>query len=331
VTAAAPAPVLTGVRLSALAKCPRWAALGGLGVEEDPVPPEWEEYRNRGRLFERYVYRQYIARYGPERVQWQRPIPWGDGWEGHADIAVLRPDAGFLLVEVVSTVAPASVIPDKRMQVQMYLHFDRDAEQAAVHAVNPSRLTREDAISVRLDGATVELIETRVEQVRRALKTRGDDMPDCACASPTACRFKGCPFTSVAWEGWAPPPPGELTDPDDVRAALELYGTEIAYRNSKAMVEDAKARREAAREHFRGRLASGGDYRVGPLRLRCSVEEKPRVRYDGAGLVLAGVVTEEQLAPFARPEKPREHWTINRMGEEPLPEIAPDDFGDVPW
>jgi hypothetical protein len=322
-------PRLEGVRLSSLAKCARWSALQAIGAPEMEPLPEWENYLARGQVFEQVVAAQYQVKYGRGNVQRQRVIPWGDGWEGHADLYLVK---DRWLVEVVSTVAPHSgLLADKIRQARAYLHFDPEAENASVHVVNPSTLRRDEAFPVILTEESVEEIEARVAAVKRAIKTKGDDLPACSSCTPMECRMRGCPYTAEAWADWEAPLPG-LLDGEARALAHELYVNKLAIKERKTLVAEAEKERATLRAALRDfGLRSGGDYLAGGVRVR-RTEVAGRETYDVERAIEAGIVTAAMMEPFRRVGDPYDVWTVTRNGDEPLEtEATVEDFGGVPF
>jgi hypothetical protein len=316
-------PVLTGARLSSLARCPRQAAYQALGQPAADPPPEWSVYLNRGRIFESYVALQYEAKYGKDNVERQREIPWGSGWHGHADIYL---PAEKTIVEILSAVAPAGEqLSDKIRQVRSYLLFDPEAEKAVLHVINPSSLRRDDVMPIALTpDSSAEILE-RVSLVQRAVDSNGTDMPSCVCDTPTACRYRGCGYTDIAWQNWTPPEPSDL--PDEARLlAADLYAHDQAVKDAKAALDAKTDLRQQTREQLRDLLQPGQEYQAGPLVIK-RIEVTGRRTFNITAAEASGVFHDELLAQFSKQGESHDRWYLKRVDDEPL--LTADDFGEA--
>lgn len=316
-----PARVLEGVRLSELARCPRACALRGLGAEPTEPSGRQRRWMSRGQIFGMYAALQFEQLHGKGNVEREREVPWPLG-TGHADIYI-RPEK--LLIEVVSSTSPDGILPAKIRQVRRYLHFDPEAERAAVYVINPADLDREDLIPVELRDEDVDEIEDEVSAVQEALA--GGDLPDCSASTPTECRLaRFCSFTDVAWAGWFPPPATELpAAPDVVALLVEWTACKTAEAEHKAAgAANYERRREVQALLAEHGVEAGTEYAVGGFSV------KRQVRAGSASFSLArarssGTWTpghDEMFAPFLKVGDPSEMWAIKKLGETDL------DFGE---
>lgn len=313
--------VLEGVRLSELARCPRACALRGRGAEPAEPTDRQRRWMTRGQLFGAYAAIQFERKYGLQNVEREREVPWPLG-TGHADLYI-RPEK--LLVEVVSSTSPDGILPAKIRQVRRYLHFDPEAERAAVYVINPADLDREDLIPVELRQEDIEEIEAEVAAVHAALD--GGDLPDCSARTPAECRFaKFCGFTDLAWDGWTPPPPLELAaDPDVVALLAEWLACRNFEREIGAEVDEKNTRRKEVQallaEHG---IEPGDEYAVGGFSVKRSVRSG-RETFSLARARSSGAWTpahDEAFAPFLKIGDPSEVWTVTKVGDTDL------EFGD---
>lgn len=291
-------------RWSAASKCPRWAALGGLGYE--PAEPNERTQRifHRGKLFGWLVAEQFEAE-NPGEIIREKEVSWPGGTL-HTDVFV---KAERLPVEVKSSTSPRSLLKDALFQLAGEIHFDADAGDAgALVLVNPIDLD-EQIVPLVLDDDWRERVEQRAAQVVRALATRGEDMPECVCATPGQCHFKGCPFTAAAWEGWQPPAPFEL--PEAVGPKLtEFYRLQSRERAIGAELNAVKTERKTVQEEIAALdLVPGADYSCGPFEL--------------SRIHVAGAHVEYERKDYDR-------FQLKRIGDAPLP-VEEDEFGDVPF
>ncbi len=314
----------TRVRWSAAARCPRWAVLAGQGVEPEPADEQTHLYWRRGKDIGRYVAERYQAKYGAENVILEKPVPWELG-EAHPDVFI-RSEG--LPVEVKSTAAPSQILDDALMQLAGYVHFDPDAGQAGVlELVDPSTYQRRP-IPFLLTPDWQARVEERVGVVRDALDGGSERIPDCVCDTPYACRWKGCPYTQVAWEGWQPPAPVQ-TDGEIATLARDLY---LLKRREREAKEQASLV-ELERREIQGRLVElglqpGVVYECGPVAVK-RIAVNGRTTYDITAALKAGVVAPELVAPFAKVSSGYDRFDVTRMTDEPVATVK--DYGEVPF
>jgi hypothetical protein len=291
-------------RWSVAAKCPRAAAFGGLGFE--PAAPDERTQRiwHRGKLFGFFVQSQFEAKY-PGQIIAEKEVPWPAGTL-HTDIFVV-PDR--MPIEVKSSTAPRSLLKDALFQLAGEIHFDQDAgDTGALILVNPVDLD-EQIVPLVLDSEWRDRVEERANQVVRALATKGDDMPCCTRATPGQCRFSGCAFTKVAWEGWQPPAPNVL--PAEAAPRLtDFYRLQQREREIASQLKAVKEERKTAQEEIIAlNLDPGAVYACGPFELSRSHVEGGRVEYDRA---------------------PYDVYRVKRVGDDPLP-VDEDEWGEAPF
>ena len=321
---------LTGARLSALSRCPRQAAYTALGAEANSPSDQMERYFARGRVFEEYVVRQFEAKY-PGGVETQREIPWPLG-VGHADIYIPQEK---LLVEVVSTVAPTgAILGFKIEQVKLYLHFDEEAERAAVYVVNPSDLRREDLLPVKLTDEDRMRIETEVAEVEAGIANYSegpDALPTCCASSPDDCRFGHmCSYTDLAWADWEPPAAEDVPE-EAVELLMRLAAKDRAYKAAEANTSGYKHERDEIREALLPLLEPGVEYVAGGVSVKLT-QVKGRETFRLAPARTAGAITpgiEEALQPWISVGEPSVRWTLNVDDTAGLDAYS-DDYGDEP-
>lgn len=313
--------VLEGMRLSELARCPRACALRGLGAEPSEPTDRQRRWMSRGQIFGAYAAIQFEQFHGKQNVEREREVPWPLG-TGHADVYI-RPEK--LLIEVVSSTSPDSIIDSKINQVRRYLHFDPDAERAAVYVINPADLDREDLIPVELRPEDVQEIEAEIAAVEEALS--GGPLPDCSARTPAECKHaRFCAFTNVAWDGWAPPPPTELASDPDVVALLVEWAACKQIERELGVEVDAKSqrRKEIQRLLADHGLEPGQEYGVGGFSVKRSVRlgretfSLARARSSGTW----SPAHDEVFAPFLKVGEPSEVWAVEKVGDVAV------DFGD---
>lgn len=257
--------LLTGIRPSLWARCPRAAAYQGRGETEAEPPPETREYWFRGQVFEEIVVRQIIAKHGRDNVERQVVIPIDGIGEGHADFYL---PADKTLGEIKSTVAPfpnSPVFEHGVKQNRIYQAFHPDAEQGVLYMLNPNRMTAADIYTVKLTDDDREEIEAERQQIVGAVG--GGPLPERVCQKPGQARGRMCPFAAVCFDGYEEPGRWEIRSPDALDAAAALYAlkTEIAGHNAavKALEEDKEAAQATLSE-----LVPEGDSTVGPFAVR---------------------------------------------------------------
>ena len=313
---------LTGVRLSELAKCPRCCACRAIGCE--PALPSDRQARlmNRGRVLGRMVADEFAKKHGADAVEYEREIVWPLG-VGHADI-YLKPDR--LLIEVFST--SGSDYTAKIKQAKRYLHFDQEAEAAAVYVLNVTDLSREEVFPVFLTDQDREEIEAEVAAVQAAIDGTGP-LPECVHSSPDGCRYSGCPFTASAWDGWTPPDPVDLSDSRAlVAGAAELYQAKKVLAERKAMVEDAQRVYDDAKAALVDVLpVVGVEMKAGPLSVkRVLVKGRETLSWSKAKAALPDD-TLGMLQPFVKVSDSYSRVDVRRMSDDPVT----GEYGEVPF
>lgn len=275
-----------------------------------------------------YAAEQFRERYGRDQVEREREIDWGLG-TGHADVYV---KSEKLIVEVVSSTSPAGIFAAKVRQARQYLHFDPEAEKAAVYVIDPSDLDREDLIPIVLSQADRDEIDRDVQAVKAALD--GGPLPECCASSPTECRRSYlCSFTDAAWEGWEPPAAVDLSeDTEAVGAAEKLYAVRVRRQRRKADddADDQEQRELQARLADIG-LVPGLDYLLGGVKLKRTVCQG-RETFSYSMAKKAGLVDGELLAPFVKVGQPYERWSVTRTEASRGTLGLGDEFGeDAPF
>ena len=307
--------VLEGLRLSELARCTKMCALRGLGAEPTEPTDKAKRWLARGQMFGFYAYQQFAERYGADNIEREREIPWPLG-TGHADVYV-KPEN--LIVEVVSSTSPAGVIDGKIRQARQYLHYDEEAESAAVFIINPADLDREDLIPIILRPEDAAEIESDVAAVQAAVE--GGPLPECVASSPTECKHSCfCSFTAEAWAGWEPPQPLSSTDPELAGLAREYYEAKREERTAAANADLLKS----ARQEIEQRLADlgvepGHDIEVAGLRLR-RTRVKGSQTFSFSRAKKAGIWTpahDDLFGPFCKVGSGFDRWMVDRVGDTP--------------
>lgn len=326
----APERELTGIRWSEMARCPRAAALRGLGAEPAEASAKARRYRARGQLFGAYAWQQFAARYGATDVERERVILWPLNREngGHADVYVRSEK---LLIEVVSSTSPDSILPAKIKQVRGYLHFDPEATKAAVYVINPSDLDREDLIPVVLHSGHIKEIARDIAAVQTALD--GGPLPDCPCQSSMECRHSFCSFTEQAWEGWTPPPTEQIAADKELVSLCARWNT--LSRDERQLRGQADAlhgsRKDVEAELGARSITPGLPYEVGEtFRLKRTVVAG-RETFSRARAAAAGIWTEaddDRFGPFVKIGSPSERWQVEQLDKTGVP--YDDDFGEEP-
>lgn len=311
----------TAIRASELTRCARMAALRGRGAEQAEHDEQTLRYFARGHLYTDYVCRQLEAKHGKDAIEREVEIHWPLG-VGHAD-AYVKPEK--LLVEIKSTVAPATSSPMFDMavaQLRFYLRFHPEAEQGALYLINPSDLSGEDVYVVRLTDEDREQIDAAVQEVKAALD--GGELPARVCAKPGQARGRLCSFAEACFDGWTPPEPTELSDPDAADAAARLVALKIAERPLKEQLAALEEGRKEAQAEL-AELVEVGESLVGPwLVKRTHVSRAPSFSvkaFEAAGHSI------EPLAEFFKPGAEYDTFKVERS--ETSTEL---DYGaEAPW
>lgn len=316
-------------RWSLAAKCPLAAALGGLGVE--PAEPDERTKRiwHRGRLFGWMVAEQFAAKHGAKNVIREKAVPWPAGVL-HSDVFV---KTERLAVEVKSSTAPSSLLESAFMQLAGECHFDADADQGMLVLIDPVDLD-ERFLPFVLTPEWAEKVETRAAEVVRALVTRGDDMPGCSCATPGACRFSGCPFTTEAWADWTPPTAEQLGHTPGILTSLsDLDTVKVARSSLSAQDKELKQRQDDIQAVLvELGVEPGRDYLFNGYRVKRTLSDSERFSLSTARQ--SGVWTPEdddRLGAFINSGS-SERWTVKRTEAATPSKVTVDDFGeDTPF
>jgi len=306
---------LTGARWSAAARCPRQAAYGLLGAFAEALPPRVEGLYERGHDVEDAWFRRLPK---PVEVQRQYPVKWGKGWEAHVD-GYFPTDGEF--VEVKSTVdidkLPGSYVEANGvkttsavLQVAGAAHFDAQGCKARIVAVSPVDYS-EHEYPITMNADLRGLADETAAQVLRAAET--GEMPDRCCRRPQEALGRFCPYANTCFDGWDEPSPIQL-DGTVATLARELRAAEEAMKTVGADEKEAKARRDSLRAEVREHLPGPGDYTVGGVHIRLS-GVKGRTSFRLGDAIAAGLLTEEDAAPFTKTGDGHERWDVGTEDE----------------
>ena len=312
----------TAIRASEAARCYRQAALRALGATEAERPPEAQEYLNRGRFFEEYVVRQIEAKHGRDNVRRQVDIDWGMDEPGHADALIV---SERILVEIVSTVTPnpsGLMWEMKLAQLKLYLRFCDDADEGALYVINPNVLQPADVYRVVLTPEDIKAIDAGVASIKVALD--GGELPARVCAKPGQARGRLCPFAEPCFEGWVPPEPSEVVDPDAVDAAARLAAIKVAERPLKEQLAVLEDRKKEAQADL-AEMVAVGETIAGPWKVtRTHVQRQPTFSMKAAQAAGFPVQT---LDEFLKPGAAYDTFKVTRAED-----AGGIDFGDeAPW
>lgn len=303
--------MLEGARWSMAARCPRMAALHLNG--ELPTSPDDETlgYMERGLLYEEYARRQLEELYG--EVEYQPAIKWPFGTI-HGDFYV---PSERMIVEHKSRTSLEDEDADW-LQLAGQVMFHPNALSGELWITDPVNPRRQRRLPFTLTREWRE----RVNHVVGLLARKASLLPDRICAHPAEARSHLCLFAIPCFDDWQPPEP--LTLPDGAVLAVEKL-----YEIEKEMMRAGpieRAQLEESRAQWRNQLApwllNGTDYRVpvngGEIRVRRTVSEAG-ITYDVKAAIAAGrLKATGRLAPFAKPRKGAERWTITASGEPDL-------------
>ena len=146
----------TEVRASELARgCERQSVMRALGTYAEPADAEQKEWFERGHLFEEYVVKQLIKKYGEDDVERQVDVHHPLG-VGHVDAAIRSEKA---LVEIKSTQAgtlSTPVFDNGVRQLRFYLRYHDWAEVGWLCMINPSTLKPAEVHPVHLTPEHVQ-------------------------------------------------------------------------------------------------------------------------------------------------------------------------------
>jgi hypothetical protein len=324
---AEPAQRLTqATRWSAAVRCPRWAALGGLGVEPAPPSDQSRRYWARGRALGRYVADTYAQHYGEDQIIREKAVPWPAGIL-HGDVFVI-PEG--LPVEVKSTTSPSSMIDDAFLQLAGHIHYDPEAtDKGVLELVDPSSYER-TSIPFRLTAEWRDKVEQRTSSVVKALAAGGSYLPECVCSTPAECSFKFCPYTDVAWEGWEPPPREQVAE-ESAQLIVDLYRAKQKRDVRKEEFEEEERNYRRLCKKLADQLQPGVEYESGALKVKRTTV-KGRETFSLKVARSSGMWTpahDELFSAAVKVGEPHDRWSVTR-GDGAL--MDADDFGDeVPF
>jgi hypothetical protein len=302
---------------SGAARCARQGAYAALGTEQDEPEFSLAEYWRRGQVFERLRLAEWDAAY-PGEVQRHRPIPWTCG----ANIRFYGEADGYhaptrRIIEIVSAVTPSTnTLTTKIEQAKMYTVLDREAESAVLDVIDPSRLVPVDSIPIRITADDRREVKHKIRGVGRALKTKGEVLPDRICSRPADGRDHMCAFVSTCFAGWEEPPVNVADDPRAEYLGHRLLRLERERKAAKAGLAVAdEAWRETLAEV--SELAPPGKTVVGPALVN-RIEVKGRVSFRYQVAVKAGAVDPDTVAEFVTEGEPTQRWDVRPLdpGEE---------------
>jgi hypothetical protein len=202
-------------RWSHAARCNtgRMAALGLLGAEPTPITERQHGRFQRGKDAQRYIGQRFEEKYGEGEIEHERAIPWPSG-NGQLPIGELHQDiyvkSEKMVVEIKSSESIDGMFESALLQVKGQLHFDPEAESAALAFVDRDyQIT--DMFPVVLTDEDREELDGIAENVVLAGKT--GELPPRVCGNPGEGVSHMCPFIRQCFEGWEPPP---LEERDDI-------------------------------------------------------------------------------------------------------------------
>jgi hypothetical protein len=313
-----PLALARGARWSLATKCVRMACLHLDGHTPEPVSDEVRGYQERGHIFEPYVERQLRELYPDATIVREAVVPWPHG-EIHADFWI---EDEQLIVEHKSRTSLEELDSDW-LQLAGQIHYHPTATRGELWITHPSSLEQR-----RLPFYPTPWWTARVLDVaQRIARRHADGLPNRICTHPSQARSHFCRFAIACFDDWQPPHPLHL-DEEGERMAVELYRVQRQLQHSKGDVDGLTKQRDDLRAALADRLLNGADYTIpadgGEVRVRRTVSADG-VTYDIKAAIAAGVVSEQQLAPFAKTRKGAERWTVDATGD---PDIHDNDMPD---
>jgi hypothetical protein len=300
------------------------AAYGLRGEQPEEPSEQTRRYWARGKQIGAYMAERFIERYGADDVTLEKPIPWAAGI-AHADIHVR---SQRLTVEVKSQADPTPR-DDQLLQLAGQVVFDPDADRGALIIVDPSSLYER---VIPMD-AVPERLEERAHQAAAEVAAAADPsapLPDRVCDRPSDTHARTCPFATVCFHDWQPPP-RQLLHGAVSTLVDELSHIEHDLAQHRAAIRDLERERDGIRSDLRRVIEPEHEYDTGTVAVRVT-EVKGRVTWDIKTALATGSLDEDELAPWRKQGDPWERWKITPIGDEavdvhPLP---PEDYGDEP-
>lgn len=302
---------ITGPRWSSAVICPRIAAYQALGVPAsdalgDALAGRFLRGYSWGKIVADDVF--YARKQGGKRtrrevrVRWPRRHPIGTG---HADMYL--PEERRML-EVLSTVNPEHLPPNKVLQVAGYALNHRHATSAAVVVVDV-QTGADRTYPIDLDAA-----EPRVRAIEDAVwsAAAGGPLPERIAAAPWVYPCAECSYRTVCWQGWEPEPVSAVAGADLLFTMLAEAQDNV--KRAEQAVEDAKLERAELVERARPLLPAGVPQEAGGVRVLRS-QVRGRRGLSLANIETAGHTLPRKLRPFVNESAGHEQVRITRRDD----------------
>lgn len=308
-------------RWSHAARCEtgRMASLGLLGAEPAAITERQHGRFQRGKDAQRYIGQRFEEKYGADDIEHERAVAWRQG-NGQLPIGELHEDiyvrSEKMIVEVKSSENIDGIFDSALLQVKGQLHFDPDAETAALAFIDrdyqitdmfPVVLTDEDR--EQLDGIAANVV----------LAGKTGELPERVCGKPGDGLSHMCPFITECFAGWEPPVDEERPDIEPVVAEAFL---------AKRDLDHAKAQLGPLEERWDAAKVALEEAELPPklpvLAGQVMVKRTPVAGRESFSLAKArklGLFSDEDAARFDAVISVGEghnRFTLERVGDEPM-------------
>jgi CRISPR/Cas system-associated exonuclease Cas4 (RecB family) len=295
------------------------AALGLLGTEPLPITERQHGRFQRGKDAQRYIGQRFEEKYGADDIEHERAVAWPSG-NGQLPIGELHEDiyvrSEKLIVEVKSSENIDGIFDSALLQVKGQLHFDPEAESAALAFIDRDyQIT--DMFPVVLTDEDREEIDGIAANVVHAGKT--GELPPRVCATPGEGISHMCPFIAQCFEGWEPPADEERPDIEPVVAQAYLAKRDLD--EAKSQLKPLEERWDAARAELD---AVDLPPKLAVLAGQVLVKRTPVAGRESFSLAKArklGLFSDEDAARFdavISVGAGHNRFSLERIGDEPL-------------
>jgi hypothetical protein len=299
--------------------CPRQAVYTALGIEGAPLTEEAERRFARGTRIGRMMGEEVAAVLTArgKHVILEHEAPWPI-WHpqpvgtGHADALVCDADGEpEEVIEIVSS-REAALPPRKPLQAAGYA-IHRGVTRARILAVDPAT-NEECPYPVNVEGLAAQVREIE-EAVVAGIESGGRDLPDRVEQTPQAWPCMECQHAARCWDGWTPPPAGNLPGHEQDFVRLLEIDRELKGIPTRP-IKELEAERDLIRDALAPLMAAGEDYiELGVKLRRTEVPGRRSIKVadlENAGFTTSGGFPDEYVSVG----KPHNRWTIKELRDD---------------
>lgn len=303
---------LSGARASSAVRCIAKATHEAIGTPRDEEAQAWlqKHFRrgvNVGRAWASgKAHELHLEGHTVTQKEW--PIPWGLGWEGHADL--IDPDSKT--VYEAYHAAGGAFREEKALQAAFYADELGPDWKAELAVIDTTDVSDEEGFAVQPYEINVDGLRGRVRDIKQRVVTAVEagavNPADKVGDTPHHTECRTCPFAATCWAGWQPPVPDENISLETEFEALRILESDRAHAKAKlASIEEMRQTRlDAIRPYTRPGVPLDAGTGITIRR----TEVAGRVTFQTSAYLKAGhTLTPEQEA-FVKVGEPSERWSI---------------------